>query len=117
MHNFLSTIGITTAFALTALTFAATSFAAPDRTPPKVSLDVDARKRCDGARTRLAVVVSDSAPTSTKVVVNGKRIERTTRKRFTVRPKLGPKAHVIRVVAHDKAGNSFTYTHRLQSCS
>ena len=102
-----------------ALPGAALAQAEKDRTPPKVKVWGDTSARCESgsARVALNVRVVDESSTKTIVRVDGRDVKRSERKRFVVRVRVSSKAHLVRAVSRDSAGNRFTYTLRLNDCS
>jgi hypothetical protein len=93
-----------------------------DRTAPSVSLTIPAAaSRCPSSGFSARFRVSDaSGLRRVDVFLDGKRIKRTTRTRFSVRINVaGLRAgrHTIRVVATDRAGNRKTLTRSFAGCA
>jgi uncharacterized repeat protein (TIGR01451 family) len=69
-------------------------------------------------RFRMRVRLSDASPIArADVLIDGKRVRRTTRRRFTVTKRLTPGRHVVRIVVRDSAGNRATRTLRVRRCA
>ena len=93
-----------------------------DRTAPRVRLTTPkAPGRCVSRGFTARVRVSDaSGIRRVDVFLDGRRIARTTRARFSVRIRAGQlraARHRIRVVATDRAGNRRTVTRRFARCA
>ncbi len=94
----------------------------PDRTAPRVRVTTPGpRSRCVSRGFRARVRVSDASRLRrVDVFLDGKRIKRTTRTRFSVRIRAGElraARHRIRVVATDRAGNRRTVTRSFARCA
>jgi hypothetical protein len=91
-----------------------------DRTAPRVRVTIPGA-RCLSRGFRARVRVSDaSGIRRVDVFLDGRRIKRTTRTRFTVlisAGRLRAARHRIRVVATDRAGNRRTATRRFTRCA
>jgi len=94
---------------------------ARDRKAPRVALAIPGAGRCPSRSFRARVRVSDaSGIRRVDVFLDGKRIKRTTRRRFSVRISVGglrAGRHTIRVVATDRAGNRKTVTRGFTRCA
>jgi hypothetical protein len=92
-----------------------------DRTPPRVRLTIPRRCVSRGFTARVRVRVSDaSGLRRVDVFLDGKRIRRTTRTRFSLRISAGrlrAARHTIRVVATDRAGNRRTARRSFTRCA
>jgi Ice-binding-like len=93
-----------------------------DRKAPRVGLTIPgAARRCPSRGFRARLRVSDaSGLRRVDVFLDGKRIKRTTRRRFSVRIGVGglrAGRHTIRVVATDRAGNRKTVTRSFTRCA
>jgi Ice-binding-like len=93
-----------------------------DRKAPRVGLTIPgAGRRCTSRGFRARLRVSDaSGLRRVDVFLDGKRIKRTTRRRFSVRIGVGglrAGRHTIRVVATDRAGNRKTVTRSFTRCA
>ena len=90
-----------------------------DRTPPRVRLTTP--RRCVSRGFTARVRVSDaSGLRRVDVFLDGKRIKRTTRTRFSVQISAGQlraARHTIRVVATDRAGNQRTSRRSFARCA
>jgi hypothetical protein len=95
---------------------------AADRKAPLVGLTIPrAARRCPSRGFTARIRVSDaSGIRRVDVFLDGRRIRRTTRTRFSVRISVGELRagrHTIRVVATDRAGNRKTVTRRFARCA
>lgn len=115
----MGTMPLALAAGLAALAVTAPGAAAqakPDRKPPSVQVSGDLQARCDGEPVELRFRVSGPGATRTVVRLDGRQVERTRSKRFTVTLRLGKGAYTVKTVARDRSGNRFTHTLNVVPC-